>query len=146
MGCLILLKFKGGEKMNKFFKKVTTVALGAALLTSGAAFAASGSNTFVGNGTVIYGALNKYNSTSAIGETKFVPLSGQNSIRSYVYIQARNTSNTIINKTEAYGKGYGTTSSPDNVSKVLTQPGTSKWDSTHRGEKTTQYLGLQISN
>lgn len=132
--------------MNKIISKIAALAIGTTVLFSTVAFAASGYNYYVGTGTVTLGTLNKAGTNAALGETYFVPLSGYNSLRAYVYISAKDKNGVVLKNTEAYGSGYGTVYDNDYVSKTLSQSGTHKWVSTHRSELTSNYLGLELYN
>lgn len=132
--------------MSKIKRKIAILGVSVALLSSTIAFAASTYNYYCGTGVVTYASLNKAGSSSAIGETDFVPLNGYLSYRSYVYVQAENNSGIILSKGQSYGQGYGISNKPDIAKYTHTQSGTYRWMSTHRSEKTSNYTPLVIYN
>lgn len=132
--------------MKKMILKIAALAIGATTLFSAMAFAASGYDYYVGTGTVTLGTLDKTGTNSVRGETYFVPLNGYLSYRSYVYISAKNSSGVVLINDQEYGVGYGTINNPDRARLDLSQSGTYRWVSTHRSEKTSNYMGLELYN
>lgn len=133
--------------MKKIKKIVAGVFLSTMLVGAIPVFAISGSNKSINTGLVKYYSLNHYEKPiSARAETQFVPLSGNSHLRSYVYIEAINSKGVRLSSKQNYGPAGGTSSKPSYVSLVHSQSGTSRWGSTHRSEKTSQYAALRLSN
>ncbi|WP_160676761.1 hypothetical protein [Clostridium sp. C8-1-8] len=132
--------------MKKLLKKTMAVGLSLALFGAVSASAVSLYDQNVSTGTVKLGLLNKSGSSSAIAETDFVQKNGYQSLRSYVYLSAKNSSGVVLNNTQGYGRGNGTDARPDVSTCSLTQAGTYRWMSTHRSEGISDYAYLTLTN
>lgn len=127
-------------------KIIIGLCLSATILTSVTAFAVSGNNKTIDTGKVSYYSLNKDGSTAARATTEFIPFNGYQHLRAYTFIESVNGNGTRLNSTQNYGSSGGTASKPATSAVRLTQAGTSKWGSTHRSEKTSQYASLALWN
>lgn len=117
------------------------------LVSSIPVFVISGSNKSINIGLVKYYSLNHYEKPISLRvEMQFVSLSGNSHLRSYFYIEAINLKGVRLSSKQNYGPDGGTSSKPSYVSLVHSQSGTSRWGSTHRSEKTSQYAVLRLGN